>query len=157
MVAMVKKSPSNIMPEVGVNGKVRTRSSEHEVPANDGFPTGSSLRQPYGMHSKSDDISLYYREDDDPFLGDVEEVEGYEDEEIASGSAVDNAIRQYLGEIGRYPLLNAEQEMLLARRVAEGDPEAQRCLVEANLRLVVSIAKRYNNHGISLLDMVQEG
>jgi RNA polymerase primary sigma factor len=157
MVAMVKKSPGNIMHEVGGSGKVRTRSSERVVSAKNGFPTGSSLKQPYGMHNKSDDPSLYYREDDDPFLDYVEEVEGYEEEEIAGGNAVDNAIRQYLDEIGRYPLLNAEQEMLLARRVAEGDPEAQRCLVEANLRLVVSIAKRYNNHGVSLLDLVQEG
>jgi len=107
--------------------------------------------------SPSDDISIYYREDDEPFMDQVEEVEGYEDEEVEGGNAVDNAIRQYLGEIGRYPLLNAEQEMQLARRVTEGDTEAQRCLVEANLRLVVSVAKRYNNHGVSLLDLVQEG
>src|SRR5215471_8090074 len=107
--------------------------------------------------SPSDDISIYYREDDEPFMDQVEEEEGYEDEEVEGGNAVDNAIRQYLGEIGRYPLLNAEQEMQLARRVTEGDMEAQRCLVEANLRLVVSIAKRYNNHGVSLLDLIQEG
>ena len=157
MVAMVKKSPGNIMNEVGVSGKARTRSSERVVSAKDGFSTSSSLGQPYGTPSKSDDVSLYYREDDDPFLDVMEEVEGYEDEEIAGGSAADNAMQQYLGEIGRYPLLNAEQEMLLARRVAEGDLEAQRSLVEANLRLVVSIAKRYNNHSVSLLDLVQEG
>jgi len=157
MVAMVKKSPGKIMPGVGVSGKVMARSSDRVVSAKDGFPTGSSVKQPYGMHNKSDNISLYYREDDDPFLDDMEEVEGYEDEEIAGGSVVDNAIQQYLGEIGRYPLLNAEQEMLLARRVAGGDLEAQQCLVEANLRLVVSIAKRYNNHSVSLLDLVQEG
>lgn len=104
----------------------------------------------------NDDVSMYSREDDEPFINEVEE-EGYEDEEVEGGNAVDNAIRQYLGEIGRYPLLNAEQEMQLAQRAAGGDREAQRCLVEANLRLVVSIAKRYNNHGISLLDLVQEG
>ncbi len=78
-----------------------------------------------------------------------------EDEDCES--EVDNAIRQYLGEIGRYPLLTAEQEMRIARRMAEGNMEAQQRLVEANLRLVVSIAKRYNNHGLSLLDLVQEG
>lgn len=69
----------------------------------------------------------------------------------------DNAIRQYLGEIGRYPLLTAEQETQIARRMVEGDMDAQRRLVEANLRLVVSIAKRYSNQGLSLLDLVQEG
>jgi RNA polymerase primary sigma factor len=100
---------------------------------------------------------MYYREEDDVFMDDAEDEGGYEDEGVAEGNAVDNAIRQYLGEIGRFPLLNAEQEMQLARRVAVGDMEAQRSLVEANLRLVVSIAKRYNNHGVSLLDLVQEG
>ena len=157
MVAMVKKAPSDIMPEVRISGKVRTHSSGRVVSTQECLPTGSSLRQSYDMYTKSDDISMYYREDDEPFMVEVEEEEGYEDEEVEDGNAVDNAIRQYLGEIGRYPLLNAEQEMQLARRVTEGDREAQRCLVEANLRLVVSIAKRYNNHGISLLDLVQEG
>jgi RNA polymerase primary sigma factor len=93
-----------------------------------------------------------------------EEDESYEEEEVedeadadADMHLVDNAIRQYLGEIGRYPLLNAEQELKLARRVVEGDIGAQQQLVEANLRLVVSIAKRYSNNGIALLDLVQEG
>lgn len=97
--------------------------------------------------------------------GDVFEEENYfddedenkEGQEDAGDSVVDNAIRQYLGEIGRYPLLTAEQELAIAKRVAEGELEAQQRLVEANLRLVVSIAKRYNNHGIHLLDLVQEG
>lgn len=86
-----------------------------------------------------------------------EDDEGKEERERANENIVDNAIRQYLGEIGRFPLLTAEQEMALAKRVAEGELEAQQRLVEANLRLVVSIAKRYNNHGIHLLDLVQEG
>jgi RNA polymerase primary sigma factor len=80
-----------------------------------------------------------------------------EDEEEVQGNETDNAIRQYLSEIGRYPLLNGEQEMRIARRMVTGDLHAQQQLVEANLRLVVSVAKRYNNHGISLLDLVQEG
>src|SRR6202790_3928449 len=79
------------------------------------------------------------------------------DEEASSDWSVDNAIRQYLAEIGRFPLLNSEQELSLAWRVVQGDVEAQQRLVEANLRLVVSIAKRYKNQGISLLDLVQEG
>jgi RNA polymerase primary sigma factor len=86
-----------------------------------------------------------------------EDEEGKEEKENANDSIVDNAIRQYLGEIGRFPLLTAEQEMALAKRVVGGELEAQQRLVEANLRLVVSIAKRYNNHGIHLLDLVQEG
>jgi RNA polymerase primary sigma factor len=92
-----------------------------------------------------------YREEEEYFEAEEEE------EEIEDENEVDNAIRQYLAEIGRYPLLTCEQEMSIARRVVEGDMEAQQRLVEANLRLVVSIAKRYNNHGISLLDLIQEG
>lgn len=87
----------------------------------------------------------------------LDEEEENEETEKSGESEVDNAIRQYLAEIGRYPLLTAEQEMQLALRVVKGDTEAQQRIVEANLRLVVSIAKRYNNHGVSLLDLIQEG
>lgn len=93
----------------------------------------------------------------DVFDEEEEEVIREEDEDERADNATDNAIRQYLAEIGRFPLLNARQESELAWRVLKGDMEAQRCLVEANLRLVVSIAKRYNTHSISLLDLVQEG
>jgi RNA polymerase primary sigma factor len=118
-------------------------------------------REEYG--SRCNDLTQAalqtYLEDEDLCSGTGEEEEYAEEdeEEVTDEDAVDNAIRQYLGEIGRYPLLTAEQEMKIARRVAEGDIEAQRQLVEANLRLVVSIAKRYNNQGIFLLDLVQEG
>jgi RNA polymerase primary sigma factor len=100
-----------------------------------------------------------FYEDDDLFPDNdyFEDEDDKEDQEGADENIVDNAIRQYLGEIGRFPLLTAEQEMALAKRVAEGDLEAQQRLVEANLRLVVSIAKRYNSHSIHLLDLVQEG
>jgi RNA polymerase primary sigma factor len=89
------------------------------------------------------------RYDDDDDL--AEEREREEDGEA------ENTIRQYLAEIGRYPLLTAEQEIQLAYRVVAGDREAQERIVEANLRLVVSVAKRYNNKGVSLLDLIQEG
>src|SRR5437660_1839293 len=71
--------------------------------------------------------------------------------------AVDDSVKQYLKEIGMYPLLTAEQELMLAERIARGDMRARQKLIEANLRLVVSIAKRYANQGLPLLDMVQEG
>src|SRR5713226_2503399 len=105
--------------------------------------------------------SQLYQEDD-VFEVDEEEFdengdENEDEDEASNDLGVDNAIRLYLAEIGRFPLLNGEQELTLAWSVAQGDMEAQRRLVEANLRLVVSIAKRYNNHGISLLDLVQEG
>jgi len=85
----------------------------------------------------------------------------YEDELEEGGEdqrgAVDDSVKQYLKEIGMYPLLTAEQELLLAERVAHGDGRARQRLIEANLRLVVSIAKRYSNQGLPLLDLIQEG
>ena len=73
------------------------------------------------------------------------------------GLAVDDPVRMYLKEIGRVPLLNNEREQLLAQRMAEGDEDAKNELVEANLRLVVSIAKRYVGRGMYFLDLIQEG
>ncbi len=73
------------------------------------------------------------------------------------GFAIDDPVRQYLKEIGRIPLLDSEEERQLAERMAEGDEEAQMRLVESNLRLVVSIAKRYLGRGMFFLDLIQEG
>ncbi len=95
-----------------------------------------------------------------PTFGEEEEeiyLDDGEEEEHDNEKEADNAIRQYLAEVGRYPLLTAEQEMILAQRTANGDLQAQQRLVEANLRLVVSFAKRYTTHGIALLDLIQEG
>ncbi len=103
---------------------------------------------------KGSTLAPEFQDEEENYL---EEEEQDEENEQSGESEVDNAIRQYLAEIGRYPLLTAEQEMQLALRIVKGDTEAQRRLVEANLRLVVSIAKRYNNHGVSLLDLIQEG
>ncbi len=69
----------------------------------------------------------------------------------------DDSIRMYLNEIGRFPLINAEEEVDLGRRIKKGDQSARRKLAEANLRLVVSIAKRYMGRGLGLLDLIQEG
>ena len=68
-----------------------------------------------------------------------------------------DAIRSYLQEIGKTPLLTAEEEVILAKRIEQGDEEAAQLLVTANLRLVVSIAKKYANRGLHLLDLIQEG
>ena len=73
------------------------------------------------------------------------------------GLAIDDPVRMYLKEIGRVPLLDAEEEKELAHRMGDGDEEAKRKLVEANLRLVVSIAKRYVGRGMFFLDLIQEG
>lgn len=76
---------------------------------------------------------------------------------IPKGIAVDDPVRMYLKEIGTVPLLDAEQEKELARLIESGDEEAKRQLCEANLRLVVSIAKRYVGRGMLFLDLIQEG
>ena len=70
---------------------------------------------------------------------------------------MDDPVRMYLKEIGKVPLLTAEQEQELAQRMLEGDEEAKAQLIEANLRLVVSIAKRYLGRGMQFLDLIQEG
>ncbi len=91
------------------------------------------------------------------------EVEQYESAEemekmlAQEGLAIDDPVRMYLKEIGKVPLLDAEREMLLAEKMAQGDEEAKNELVEANLRLVVSIAKRYVGKGMFFLDLIQEG
>lgn len=76
---------------------------------------------------------------------------------IPDGIALDDPVRMYLKEIGRVPLLSAEDEIELAKRVEEGEEQAKRRLAEANLRLVVSIAKRYVGRGMLFLDLIQEG
>lgn len=86
-----------------------------------------------------------------------EEYDGYGQERLLEGVSTADPIREYLKEIGSIPLLTPEEESDLARRKSEGDVEAGRRLVEANLRLVVSIAKRYTGRGMSFLDLVQEG
>ncbi len=76
---------------------------------------------------------------------------------VPDGIAIDDPVRMYLKEIGRVPLLSAEEEVEYAQRMEEGDEEAKRRLAEANLRLVVSIAKRYVGRGMLFLDLIQEG
>lgn len=76
---------------------------------------------------------------------------------LPEGISIDDPVRMYLKEIGKVPLLSADEEIDLARRMEEGDVEAKRRLAEANLRLVVSIAKRYVGRGMLFLDLIQEG
>ena len=76
---------------------------------------------------------------------------------MPEGVSIEDPVRMYLKEIGTVPLLSAEEELRLAKRKAEGDVSAKERLIEANLRLVVSIAKRYTGRGMSFLDLVQEG
>ncbi|HEY8393344.1 MAG TPA: RNA polymerase sigma factor RpoD [Thermaerobacter sp.] len=80
-----------------------------------------------------------------------------EDMSVPDGVALDDPVRMYLKEIGRIPLLTPEQEVELAKRIEQGDEDAKRKLIQANLRLVVSIAKRYVGRGMLFLDLIQEG
>ncbi len=75
----------------------------------------------------------------------------------ADGAKLDDPVRMYLKEIGKIPLLSPEQELDIAKRMSEGDESARKAMTEANLRLVVSIAKRYVGRGMQLLDLIQEG
>lgn len=87
----------------------------------------------------------------------VEDVDDYETAAAQESCAVDDPVRMYLKEIGKIPLLSGEKELELAKKIAEGDEEAKKKLVEANLRLVVNIAKRYVGKGMFFLDLIQEG
>ncbi|HIS85787.1 MAG TPA: RNA polymerase sigma factor RpoD [Candidatus Faecivicinus avistercoris] len=91
----------------------------------------------------------------EPDLANQEEEEI--DISVPEGISIDDPVRMYLKEIGKVPLLSADEEIELAKRMEEGDIEAKRRLSEANLRLVVSIAKRYVGRGMLFLDLIQEG
>src|SRR5699024_10359758 len=76
---------------------------------------------------------------------------------FSSNAQMDNLIQMYFQEIGDIELLSPDEEIYLAQQIEKDNPEAKRRLIEANLRLVVSIAKKYTNRGLSLLDLIQEG
>ena len=99
--------------------------------------------------------------DESPELTEIEEITEEElnddAEELAEALGTDDPVRMYLKEIGKVPLLTPEEEQELARRMADGDKEAAARMTEANLRLVVSIAKRYVGRGMQFLDLIQEG
>ena len=116
-----------------------------------------------GIDVLGDDALLPVDEDALPELEELEEIEEVTEEEMNETEAMadtfstDDPVRMYLKEIGKVPLLTPEEEQDLAKRMAEGDEEAKRRMAEANLRLVVSIAKRYVGRGMLFLDLIQEG
>ena len=104
------------------------------------------------------DVLRLQDNDDDIILDDDDDVEVEKiDLSVPDGISTEDPVRMYLKEIGTVPLLSADEELRLAKRKAEGDESAKERLIEANLRLVVSIAKRYTGRGMSFLDLVQEG
>ena len=98
-----------------------------------------------------DDVDM-----DDSFMKDSDDIE-LDAVDLLEGIGTEDPVRMYLKEIGTVPLLTTEEELTLAKRKAEGDEYAKERLIEANLRLVVRIAKRYTGRGMSFLDLVQEG
>lgn len=109
-------------------------------------------------------VNILKDDDDDllePDIEDLEEVEEIKLEDMETGSLdginVDDPVRMYLREIGKIPLLSFDEELELAQKVLEGDEEAKQKLAESNLRLVVSIAKKYVGRGMLFLDLIQEG
>ncbi|MCD8197572.1 MAG: sigma-70 family RNA polymerase sigma factor [Lachnospiraceae bacterium] len=104
-----------------------------------------------------DSVPQFPEEDDDIFQDDGSDANLIEDKEVPKGVGVGDPLHMYLKEMSSFAMLSAEEEIELGRRIAEGDTEAKEKLIDANLRLVVSIAKRYLNHGLSFLDLIQEG
>ena len=104
---------------------------------------------------------------EDMILDDDVDIDGLDDEEeveldkidlsVPEGVSIEDPVRMYLKEIGKVPLLTAEEEIELAKKMEQGDEDAKKRLAEANLRLVVSIAKRYVGRGMLFLDLIQEG
>ena len=113
----------------------------------------------YLEQNNIDVLRITEEEDDSEVLIDEEdeiEVENI-DLSVPDGISIEDPVRMYLKEIGKVPLLTAEEEIELAQRMEEGDQEAKKRLAEANLRLVVSIARRYVGRGMLFLDLIQEG
>ena len=98
----------------------------------------------------ADDVEILLTDEDEV---DMEKI----DLSVPDGISIEDPVRMYLKEIGKVPLLSAEEEIELAKRMAEGDEDAKKRLAEGNLRLVVSIAKRYVGRGMLFLDLIQEG
>lgn len=111
--------------------------------------------------SKIEQIYEYLEAQNIDILGNLNDVELDESDidisNLPDGISIDDPVRMYLKEIGKVPLLSADQEIELAKRMEQGDQEAKKKLAEANLRLVVSIAKRYVGRGMLFLDLIQEG
>ena len=108
--------------------------------------------------TEGDADEFLLNDDDDMRLSEEDEVDMENiDLSVPEGVSIEDPVRMYLKEIGKVPLLSAEEEINLAKRMEEGDEAAKKRLAEANLRLVVSIAKRYVGRGMLFLDLIQEG
>jgi len=156
------KDPKNILRELTREGKEKGMLTYHEI--EDAFEhVDISPEQIEKIYETLEKLGIEIvpeigEEDFDviPFI-DKEVEEDEDDLSIPEGISIDDPVRMYLKEIGKVPLLTSEEEIELAKRMEKGDEEAKKRLAEANLRLVVSIAKRYVGRGMLFLDLIQEG
>ena len=152
-----KEKISNIIAEAKQNGKMTY--SDLATKLNDVNP--EKMDEVFDEFEK-DGIDLLPDDfEEEPDIEDLKEVEELKLDEITDtsfeGISVDDPVRMYLREIGKIPLLTFDEELDLAKRILEGDEEAKQKLAESNLRLVVSIAKKYVGRGMLFLDLIQEG
>src|SRR6266496_1618441 len=136
-------------------------------PTNDASPVSPADDQTFD-DGTTDDIALQddttvgQTDDNEPIPDELEEEEWSDDEDITTNTSYlddisDDSVRLYLREIGKIPLLSPAEELELAHKVKDGDKDAKDKMAEANMRLVVSIAKRYSGRGLDFLDLIQEG
>ena len=161
-----KKSTIDALLEAGKsNGKLTTKEitdaledSDYDVDQIDRFYEKCAANGIEIIDDIVPDTDTYADLDDLADAGDdlIDTDDGY-DSSLVDGIAIDDPVKIYLKEIGRVPLLTPDEEIELAQRMKNGDSAAKKRLAEANLRLVVSIAKRYGGRGMSFLDLIQEG
>ncbi|WNC16891.1 RNA polymerase sigma factor RpoD [Brevibacillus brevis] len=145
-------------------GKKRGALSYKEITDRlSGFEQDSDQMDEFFEYLGDQGIEINNHENDDDEVDEMiikdedNEEFDFDDLSVPPGIKINDPVRMYLKEIGRVPLLSAEEEIKLAQRIEQGDEEAKRRLAEANLRLVVSIAKRYVGRGMLFLDLIQEG
>ena len=138
------------------NGKLTTKEISDALEE-----TGFDVDQVDKLYETLDACNIEVVDEPDTDLEELklteENADKFEDTLAAEGVAIDDPVKVYLKEIGRVPLLTPEEEVDLAERILKGDEKAKQRLAEANLRLVVSIAKRYVGRGMQFLDLIQEG
>ena len=161
------KTPEQVLQELLEKGKKSGRLAVKDLAVLEDLNLDSEVQNKFyeTLEQNGVDIDVVAPMEDDilPEVEDLAEIEEVTEEEITDTDALmdnfstDDPVRMYLKEIGKVPLLTPEEEVALAIRMSEGDEEAKHRMTEANLRLVVSIAKRYVGRGMLFLDLIQEG
>ncbi len=171
--AQPEKTPEEVLNELLEKGKKAGQLTNKELEVLETLNLDTDATEKFYETLEANGIETIIEDDDFlppvddldvlPELEELEELEEVTEEEImdtdamADSFSTDDPVRMYLKEIGKVALLTPEEEIDLAKRMAEGDEEAKRRMAEANLRLVVSIAKRYVGRGMLFLDLIQEG